>query len=272
MNKVYSLWKSVFSILWKVLLFVVILLFVSLQWFGDSLIFHQFPSSYTRDYRYFGVKTADDHSVACRFLSNQSSRYLVIYSHGNAEDLGRIENLLNGFRRAGLNVLAYDYPGYGLSDGKPSEKTCYRSLEAVIRFANEELGFPKENIILYGRSLGAGPSIEMCCHDRYGGLIIEGAFASVYKVALGTDWLPLDRFRNLKKIATIDEPTLVIHGGKDEVVPFSHGKALFEALQSPKLYYWADGAGHNDLIAYLGDEYWAMITDFVRYLDVENGH
>ena len=271
-HKQHSFWKSVFSILWKAFLFVVILLIACLHWLTDPLIFHKFPASYARDYRYFGVKMDSGHSVACRFLSNQSSRYLVIYSHGNAEDLGRIENLLKGFRRAGLNVLAYDYPGYGLSDGKASEKSCYEALDAVIRFATDELGFPRERIILYGRSLGAGPSIEMCCHEKYGGLIIEGAFTSVFKVAFGVGWLPMDRFRNLKKISTIDEPTLVIHGSKDEVVPFAQGEALFDALQAPKLYYWVDGAGHNDLVASLGEEYWSLIADFVRYLDVENSH
>lgn len=271
MEEGYLVWRSVFSILWKVLLFVSILLLASTHWVSDSLLFRQIPASYARDYRYFGVETASGYSIACRFLSNQSSRYLIIYSHGNAEDLGHIEGLLKGFRGAGLNVLAYDYPGYGLSGGKASEKACYNALEAVIRFAHEKLGFPKENIILHGRSLGAGPAVEMCKRGKYGGLIIESAFISAFKVVIGIDWLPWDRFRNLRKISSIEEPTLVIHGGKDEVVPFSHGQALFEALKSPKLYYWADTAGHNDLVAYLGDEYWTLISDFIRYLAVENG-
>lgn len=269
MDEQYSVWKSVVSILWKILLFVFVMLILASHWFVDELIFHPSPSSYTQDHRYFGVETSTGNNIACRFLPNQSSRYLIIYSHGNAEDLGHIEGLLKGFRHTGMSVLAYDYPGYGLSGGEATEKSCYDALEAVVQFSKDQLGFTADKIILQGRSLGSGPAIEMCTREAFAGLILESPFISIFEVAVGIDWIPWDRFRNLKKITQIDEPTLVIHGSEDEVVPFSNGEVIFEALESPKLHYWVDSAGHNDLVSYLGDEYWALLGDFIRYLDVD---
>ncbi len=261
-----NIFKSIFGLLWKILLFVVILLLIASHWMGDMLIFRPPPVSYVADYRYFAVETDKGEQVACRFLSNQTSRYLVIYSHGNAEDLGSIENLLKGYRQAGLNILSYDYPGYGISSGEASEASTYRAIEAVTRFAINRLHFAPDQIIFHGRSLGSGPAIEMCRRGEFAGLILESAFTSAYEVGLGIRWLPWDRYKNLKKIASINEPTFVIHGTEDRIVPFVDGQRLFERSPAPKLFYWVDGARHNDIIQYMGDEYWQILADFVRYI------
>ncbi len=267
MNPTDNIFKTIFSLLWKILLFVVILLLIASHWMADFFIFRPPPPSYTADYRYFGVETSEGEDISCRFLTNQTSRYLVIYSHGNAEDLGVIENLLKGYRQAGLNILSYDYPGYGISSGEASEKATYRAIEAVTQFAIERLQFPPENIIFHGRSLGSGPAIEMCRKGEFGGLILESAFTSAFSMSIGVSWLPWDRYQNFKKIRSIAEPTFVIHGTNDAVVPFEEGEKLFEASTAPKLFYWVDGAKHNDIIPFMGDEYWQILAEFVLYID-----
>jgi len=249
------------------MLFVVILLTLASVWMVDTLIFRPPPPSYSADYRYFAVKTEKGEDIACRFLSNPTSRYLVIYSHGNAEDLGYIEDLLKGYRQAGLNILAYDYPGYGLSSGKSSEASCYRAIEAVTQFAQEQLHFAPDKIVFHGRSLGSGPAVEMCTRGDFAGLILESAFTSTFRVGAGIGWLPWDRFQNLKKMKEIEEPTLILHGTEDRVVPFSEAEQLLEASVAPNLFYWVDGARHNDIIQFLGDEYWMILSDFVLYID-----
>lgn len=264
-----AVWRSMFSILWKILLFVVLLLVVATYWFRDDLTFRKINPTYHSDYRYFALVRSNDEKVACRFLSNQSSRYLIVYSHGGGEDLGQIEPILQEFRHVGLNVIAYDYPGYGLSSGKSTESASYDALEAVLFFAVDQLGFPSDKIILHGRSLGAGPSIEMCQRHELGGLIVESAYQSAFQFSFGVSWLPWDRFKNLSKVKRIDESTLVIHGIEDPLIPFEYAREFYERLECPKLYYWAESAGHNDLVAVLGDEYWRLIEDFVRYLDVD---
>lgn len=261
--------KSVWSLLWKILLFAVLLLLIASHWLADMLIFLPPPVSYTADYRYFRVETDQGESIACRFLSHPSSRHLIVYSHGNAEDLGLIEHLLKGYRQAGFSVLAYDYPGYGLSTGKPSEQGAYRAIEAATHFAIDQLGFPASSILFHGRSVGSGPAIEMCTRGEFGGLILESAFTSTFEVGMGIGWLPWDRFRNLGKIPEVAEPTFVVHGTNDTVVPFEHGQRLFERSEAPKFFYWVDGAGHNDILAFMGDEYWLILKDFVRYLEQE---
>lgn len=259
--------QSVWSLLWKILLFVVPLLLVASHWFADMLIFQPPPPSYTADYRYFQVETENGERIACRFLSHPTSRYLIIYSHGNAEDLGFVENLLKGYRQAGFSILAYDYPGYGLSSGKPSEASVYRAIEAATGFAVSQLGYPPESILFHGRSVGSGPAVEMCRRGEFAGLILECAFTSTFKVGMEIAWLPWDRFQNLRKIPEVSEPTFVIHGTEDGVVPFEHGKALFDHSRAPKFFYWVDGAGHNDILPYMGEEYWQILRDFVRYLE-----
>lgn len=259
---------SVFSLLWKILMFVVLIFVGMSHFFANSLIFYQFPSSYSDGSQYISLKNGNDR-VVCRYLSNPDSEYLVIYSHGNAEDLGNVEPILKGFRAAGISVLGYDYPGYGLSSGRPTEKSCYESLGVVIDFAEKELKYPPEKIILHGRSLGSGPVVEWCKRRDFGGMILESAFKSTFQTVLKVGWIPWDRFQNLRKIPYVNESTLILHGGADEVIPIEHGKALFEASKAPKLYYWVDGAGHNDLVANMGSEYWSLMQDFISYLDVE---
>jgi abhydrolase domain-containing protein 17 len=264
---VENLVRTVFSLLWKILLFVFVLLVLASHLLVDGLIFQPPPASYVADSRYFQVQTERGESIACRYLASPGSRYLVIYSHGNAEDLGGIEPVLRGFAQAGLSVLAYDYPGYGISTGRPSEASVYRAVEAVTAHAIRHLGFEPRRIVFHGRSLGSGPAVEMCRRGAFGGLVIESGFTSVFDVGAGITWLPWDRFRNLKKIHELQEPTMVIHGTEDGVVPFRHGQQLFEGSQAPKFFYWVEGARHNDLIPFMGDEYWTILQEFVSYLE-----
>jgi fermentation-respiration switch protein FrsA (DUF1100 family) len=243
---------------------------ISSHFLADRILFPVPMVSYPQDYRYFGIESSDGNQIACRHLGNKRSDLLVIYSHGNGEDLGHIEPILKNYRDAGFSILAYDYPGYGLSSGKPSEQATYNSLEAVVGFAVERLGYATEDIILHGRSVGSGPSIELATRYEFRGLIVESGFKSAFSAGAGIGWLPWDRFKNLSKIPTVTEPTLFIHGARDTIVGFEHGKALFDASNAPKFHYWADSAGHNDIIAELGREYWSILRDFAQY-SVRNG-
>jgi alpha-beta hydrolase superfamily lysophospholipase len=248
--------------LWKILLFSLLLLLLASHWFADRLIFPAIPASYRMDHRHHLLADGRGGRVVMRYLSNPAASRLILYSHGNAEDLGLLEPLLQHLYREGFSVLAYDYPGYGLSSGKPTEASCVEALRLVARFAREQLGYPGERILLYGRSVGAGPSIVLASEGSFSGLVIEGAFLSAFHVAIGTDVLPWDRFRNLRRIADVRCPVLVLHGTRDEVVPFSHGERLFRAASEPKWYYWAEGAGHQDVPAFMGSDFAGLLREF----------
>jgi hypothetical protein len=192
----------------------------------------------------------EGNSVSMVYLANPRSRYLVFYHHGNAEDLQGIMPRLQFLIDAGFSVLAWDYPGYGTSDGSPTEGIVLEIAGKIWDTIPQRFPYRHENVILYGRSLGGGPATWLAARHNAAGLVLEGTFTSVFRVGLGTGnvrVLPWDIFNNLRWIRSIRCPVLVVHGTADEVVPFSHGQALYEAAPSPKSFTWIKDGGHSDL-------------------------
>ncbi|EYF04800.1 alpha/beta hydrolase [Chondromyces apiculatus] len=210
-----------------------------------------------------GVKIASRYAVA------PGARYAVLYSHGNAEDLGDVGPLVEYLQGLGVSVLAYDYAGYGLSEGSPSEAQAYADIEAAYAHLTGALGVPPERVIAYGRSLGGGPSVELARRKRLGGLVLESTFTSVYRVATGVPLFPRDRMVSIDKIGQVGCPVLVIHGRRDRVVPFKHGEALFASAPEPKRALWVDEAGHNDVMFVDERRYDEAVRGFVALVAEE---
>mmetsp|Transcript_20163 Transcript_20163/g.28962 ORF Transcript_20163/g.28962 Transcript_20163/m.28962 type:complete len:275 (+) Transcript_20163:63-887(+) len=208
------------------------------------------------------------------FYINRKCKVTLLFSHGNAEDLGMIyEWFCELSREIQVNVLAYDYEGYGKAPGVPSEKSCYENIEAAYSHLTEKLLIPPENIVLYGRSLGSGPSTylahKLSCQGVYlGGLVLQSPVLSIYRVAFNFRFtLPGDMFPNVDRISSVCCPIYVIHGTRDEVVPFWNGEDLF--LASPvhcrAKPFWVDGAGHNNIETITRDNgvFYARFKDFL---------
>jgi len=189
----------------------------------------------------------------------------VLYAHGNAEDLGQLVPYLEELRRTGFAVLAFDYRGYGMSTGSPpSAKGATSDMEAVYRHAVKTLAIPPSRIVLYGRSVGSGPATDLASRVPIGGLVLESAFVSAFRVLTRVSLLPFDRFHNLRHIRRVRAPVLVIHGTADEVIPVSHGRLLYEAAGQPRQALWIDGAHHNDVPFVAGTRYWSTLAAFGR--------
>ena len=152
---------------------------------------------------------------------------IILYSHGNAEDLFTLQNTLAEFQERGFGVLAYDYPGYGQSEGKPSERGIYEAIDAAYEYLTIVEQIPPSQILVYGRSLGGGPSVDLAARKPIGGLILEATFVSIYRVVTRIPLVPLDKFRNLAKIPQVQAPLLIFHGTDDTVIPLWHGQALY---------------------------------------------
>ena len=196
------------------------------------------------------------------YLPNPAARYTVLFSHGNGEDLGDIGPDLLILRQLGFAVLAYDYHGYGTSEGTPSEGNCYLDIQAAYEHLTGTLKVPAERILIHGRSVGSGPSVDLASRRPCAGLMLESAFTSAFQTHWVGRLVPGDRFRNLQKMPHVPCPVLVMHGRRDWVVPFSHGQQLYAAACGPKRCLWVDAAGHNDLASVAGRQYDRAITDF----------
>ena len=242
-------------------------LFAALVWlFADRLVFQPQPPTYRASSALLRIPVDGGDTVAARWLPNPGAAYTLLFSHGNAEDLGDLEPFLRDLHAAGLQVLAWDYRGYGASTGRPSERTVYRDAEAVFAHLTGALGVPPERVIAHGRSLGGGPATYLASRHPVAGLVLESTFTSVFAVAPGVPILPFDKFRNERRLARVRSPVLVIHGTEDEVVAFSHGERLFQAAPGPRRRLWIDGAGHNDLLIVAGDRYYAALRELAAWL------
>jgi fermentation-respiration switch protein FrsA (DUF1100 family) len=208
------------------------------------------------------TRGADGTEIAVLHLPNPDARFTLWYFHGNAEDLGDIEPTLLAWRDHGYAVFAFDYPGYGVSTGKPSEPSIYAAARAARRHLREDLRVPPERTLIYGRSLGGGPAVQMAVEEKVAGLVLQSAFVSAFRVVTRWPVLPFDPFENLKKISRVTSPVLVMQGRNDEVIPFRHGEMLFAAANEPKRSLWVTGAMHNDFLAVAGRDYWETLREF----------
>jgi len=229
---------------------------------SDRLIFPAPASSYDDSPGIIKLKAADGNTIAARYFENPAATYTILHSHGNGEDIGRCKVAYDTIRSAGFNVLAYDYPGYGASTGSASESSVYASIDAAYDYLTGTLAIPPERIILYGRSVGSGPSVDLATRRPVAGLVLEGAFTSAYKAVTRIALFPGDRFENLKKMPGIKCPVLVIHGQRDCIISPSHGRKLAEAAGGPVSTLWVEKAGHNNLTSVAGESLKKSLQDF----------
>lgn len=248
------------------LAFIYISLGVFAYFFADRLIFQPQPSSYQQTPDLLKLRTADDVNIAAVHLPNPVATYTILYSHGNGEDLGDVRPALEEIRNIGFAVFAYDYRGYGTSEGTPSEQGAYKDIDAAYAYLTQQLKIPPDRIILYGRSVGSGPSVDLATRQPSAGLILESPFTSTFVVMTRIPLYPFDRFPNLSKISSVRVPVLILHGTNDRTIPLSHGKRLFQAANEPKRSLWVEGADHNDVMLIAGAQYPKALREFTQLI------
>jgi hypothetical protein len=205
--------------------------------------------------------------LAAVYLPNPSARYTLLFSHGNAEDLGDDLPMLAEFRNAGFAVFAYDYRGYGASEGISSERSLYADVDAAYGYLTRNLNVVPDRIIAFGRSLGCAAAIHLAASRPVAGLIIEAPFLSAFRVLTRIRLLPWDKFNNAAVIRRVHCPVLVIHGRSDEVVPWWHGERLYQLANPPKRNLWVDRAGHNNVLMFAPQRYFEAIKGFTPLLN-----
>jgi abhydrolase domain-containing protein 17 len=236
--------------------------FLFALFFSDWLIFQPHAPRYADAAEVVKLKRSDGATIAALHLANPSATYTILYCHGNAEDLGDIRPAMEALRSRGFAVFAFDYPGYGLSGGRPGVEGALRAADTGYQYVTGDLRIPKEHVILYGRSLGGAIAIDLASRRAAAGLIVESSFVTAFRVATHLPLLPFDKLRSIDLISKVNCPVLVIHGTNDNIIPAWHGRALFAEARDPKTSLWADGAGHNDVTEVAGGKYWQAIAAF----------
>ena len=187
-------------------------------------------------------------------------RGVVLFCHGNAGNISHRLDSIQIFHDLKLDVLIFDYRGYGQSEGRVSEAGTYGDGEAVWRYLTEERGVEVSEIIVFGRSLGAAIAAYVASENEAGGLILESGFVSVPDLAadlypwLPARWLTRISYPIHEYVQKVTSPVLVVHSKDDEIIPFKHGEELFELARQPKTFLELRG-GHNDGFYVTGQRY-----------------
>jgi fermentation-respiration switch protein FrsA (DUF1100 family) len=200
-----------------------------------------------------------------------SSGVWVLICHGNTGDVsyGGRPRYYDHLRRIGVNVLAFDYRGFGESGGAISEAGLYRDADAAYRYLRTARGVPPERIVIFGHSLGSAVAIELATRVPAAGLVVEGALTSVPDRAgelypfLPVSLVAASRFASRERIAAVRMPKLLLHATADDVIPLAHGRRLFALAAEPKRLVELDG-GHDDAYTVDRARYFAAFAAFVR--------
>lgn len=199
------------------------------------------------------ITTQDGLRLHAWYVPPRDGGPVLLWSHGNAGNIHSRRALLPGLAGRGLGVLAYDYRGYGRSEGTPGEAGVY--LDASAAFDDlVTRGTAPAAIVCFGESIGGAVSIEVATRRRCGAVIAVSSFTRLADVArrhygpLGS--LAGDRFDSLARLPRVSAPVLVAHGDQDDIVPFALGERLFAAAGEPKRFVRIPGADHNDAFAF----------------------
>jgi fermentation-respiration switch protein FrsA (DUF1100 family) len=243
----------------------------------DSLIFHpsaeivQTPRQAGLQFQDHFFTSVDGVRLHGWFIPHHDARATLVWFHGNAGNIShRVENIKLLHDKVKINIFIFDYRGYGRSAGSISEEGVYRDGAAALDFVRQELAVEAKSLIIFGRSLGAAVAAEMALRFACRGLILETPFTSIRDMAKTVfPVLPIGpflrtRFDVLEKITHVKVPLLVLHGDRDDLVPYEQGQKVFAAARGPKEFYTINGAKHNDTYLVGGDAYFERLRSFVE--------
>ena len=193
---------------------------------------------------------------------------VVIFAHGNGELIDYWPDELKKFNDFGLGVLLVEYPGYGRSEGTPTQKSISEAFETAYDMLVSMPDVDSQHIILFGRSVGGGAICDLAAKRPSAALILMSTFTSTRSFApryLVPGFLIRDPFDNLSVVRSYTNPVLIMHGKFDEIIPYSHGKTLYEAAKYGKMVTYP--SGHNDCPPDW-DVFWQDIETFLRGIKI----
>ncbi len=236
--------------------------------------FFETPDQTGLSYEDVSFETTDGVKLSGWFVPSEKPKGVILFCHGNAGNISHRMASIRIFNRLGFSTFIFDYRGYGRSEGKTTEKGTYLDAEAAWLYLTGKQQVPPEEIILFGRSLGGAIAARLAQNHTPKTLLVESSFTSVPDIAANIyPFLParlLARFdyNTGEYIKQINCPILVIHSINDDIIPFSHGRQLFEAAREPKEFLEITGT-HNEGFMTSGKRYEDGLDAFLRdYLSI----
>ncbi len=245
-----------------------------------EILFHPrrnvFPPRDTADTRSLRIPVAPDVAIGGKVFIARPDAPVILFFHGNGEIASDYDDIARLYRRIGITLFVADYRGYGISEGDPTATTLVADARIIHDRSRDllaGLGLTPPGLFVMGRSLGSASALEIATHAGSGiaGLIIESGFADTLALVRRLGGPPLagadearDGFGNLRKIAKVTVPTLIIHGTEDWIIPYADAEALHRHCgAAEKRLVTIAGAGHNDLLATGQRPYFEAIRDLV---------
>jgi len=209
------------------------------------------PSTIGLQFESVYFETADGVKLSGWFIPGDNARGVVLFCHGNAGNISHRLDSIQIFHRLGLDVFIFDYRGYGQSEGRPTEQGTYEDAKAAWRYLIETRQLNPSQIIVFGRSLGGAVASWIAQSQTPGALILESTFTSLGDVAATLyPYLPVRlllrfEYNTAEYLGRVDCPVLIVHSRDDEIMPFGHGRQLFEMAREPKKFLEISGT-HNE--------------------------
>ncbi len=246
--------KYIFFIISSLILFYIIVI-IFVYFYQRNLLYHPSTNNYQNDkiqfdYEEIFIKINEKIKLRSWLINKDFKKYkTLIFLHGNAGNLSNRIHKLNELNKLRINILLISWRGFSGNNGSPTEKNLYEDAEKAIKWLNEQ-GVKNSQIILYGESLGTGVVVEIGKKNIFNSIILESPFTSIENSAkIYYPYLPIklllkDRYDSIGKIKMIKMPILIMHGKKDDVVPFWMGQELFAEANNPKDFYFSTNDDH----------------------------
>jgi len=226
------------------------------------------PQTYGLKFEPADIRTADGETLSAWWVPADEPRGTMLFFHGNAGNISHRLDYLLLFNRLRFNTLIVDYRGYGKSTGSPSEEGTYRDAEAAWDYLRAARSVQPQNLVIVGESLGGGVASWLAVKVGPRAIVLLSTFTSVNDLGAQIYWfLPVrlisrlgyDNAENLKRVKA---PVFIAHSRDDNVIPFSHGKSLFDGAAEPKTFLEMHG-GHNDGFIFTRPEWGAQLAAFL---------
>lgn len=252
------MWRKLIMAAGVLVVMVLVGLFLAVRYLEHTMVFHPgvginlTPDSEGLAFDDLYLKTSDGLLINAWFVKASNKAATVLYVHSNDGDMddgGRLEKI-KFFHDLGINVLIFDYRGFGRSQGHPTEQGVYLDAQAAYDYLKTRSDIDQNRIIVYGTSLGGAVAIDLATKRKFAALIVDSCFTNAKDIAeewypFLPSWMMSIKFDNVSKVGNLNIPKLFMHSSQDEMVPRQIGERLFAAAANPKEFLLTSG-GHND--------------------------